>query len=76
MFAFDLLDTTTGGNAIQEGPRKALGVMHCSAAAFPTTGGWGFAGYGKDVVTDMRTQRFQCHEAQRSRGFVFSQMRD
>ena len=78
VFVFDLLSAEAGGNAVQEGARKVLGVMHKSAAAFPSTGGWGFAGFtdgGVDVVTDMRTQCFQCHESQQPRGFVFSQSR-
>ncbi|MBL9076614.1 MAG: cytochrome P460 family protein [Planctomycetes bacterium] len=78
VFAFDLLDVQTGDHAVQEGQRKVLGVMHRSAAAFPATGGWGFAGFdaaGTDVVKDMRTQCFQCHEARRDHGFVFSQLR-
>jgi hypothetical protein len=63
---------------VQEGPRKVLGVMHRSATAFAGTGGWGFAGFGaggRDVVHDMRTQCFQCHESQKARGYVFSQLR-
>lgn len=78
VFVFDLLTADRGGNAVQEGPRKVLGVMHKSAAAFPATGGWGFAGFadgGKNVVTDMRTQCFQCHESQQQHGFVFSRSR-
>lgn len=78
VFAFDLLATDEGGNAIQEGKRKVLGVMHKSAAAFASTGGWGFAGFtddGKDVVTDMRGQCFQCHEGQRQKDYVFSRLR-
>lgn len=78
VFAFDLLATQTGGNAIQEGDRKVLGIMHKSSAAFADTGGWGFAGFGpdgKNVVNDMRQQCFQCHEGQQSRGYVFSQWR-
>ena len=78
VFAFDLLATEEGGGAIQEGARKVLGVMHRAKAAFASTGGWGFAGFdgdGKNVVTDMRTQCFQCHEPQRARNFVFTAAR-
>lgn len=79
VFAFDLLATNEGGNAIQEGQRKVLGVMHKSSAAFPSTGGWGFAGYtspGHNVVTDMAKQCFECHAGQQASGYVFSKMRD
>lgn len=79
VFAFDLLATNEGGNAIQEGQRKVLGVMHKSDAAFPSTGGWGFAGFtspGHDVVTDMQTQCFTCHTGQQSSGYVFSKLRE
>jgi hypothetical protein len=78
VFVFDLLATDDGGNAIQEGGRKVLGVMHKSAAAFPDTGGWGFAGFGDggvNVVKDMRADCFSCHAPQQSRGYVFSTWR-
>lgn len=78
VFAFDLLDVEKGGNAVQEGPRKVLGVMHRSADAFAATGGWGFAGFtpdGKNVVQDMGKQCYQCHTSQQQRGYVFSQWR-
>lgn len=78
VFAFDLLEAKEGGNAVQEGGRKVLGVMHRSSEAFAATGGWGFAGFtpdGKDVVKDMGAQCYQCHASQEPRGYVFSQWR-
>lgn len=78
VFAFDLLTANAAGNAITEGERKVLGVMHRDATAFSNTGGWGFAGFDNarhDIVKDMRTQCFQCHEAQRDKGFVFTTWR-
>lgn len=78
VFAFDLLEAKEGGNAVQEGERKVLGVMHRSAEAFAATGGWGFAGFtgdGKDVVKDMSAQCYQCHASQKDKGYVFSQWR-
>ena len=78
VFAFDLLEAKEGGNAVQEGARKVLGVMHRSSEAFAATGGWGFAGFadgGKDVVKDMGAQCYQCHASQEPRGYVFSQWR-
>ncbi|MBM4059800.1 MAG: cytochrome C [Planctomycetes bacterium] len=78
VFAFDLLEAKDGGNAIEEGPRKVLGVMHRSATAYRDTGGWGFAGFtgdGANVVKDMRAQCYLCHEAQQAHGYVFTQAR-
>lgn len=77
VLVFDLLAADAGGNAIQEGPRKVLGVMHKSEAAFPDTGGWGFAGFtdSGDVVKDMQQQCFQCHLSQQGNGYVFSRPR-
>ena len=77
VLVFDLLAADAGGNAIQEGPRKVLGVMHKSDAAFPDTGGWGFAGFtdSGDVVKDMQQQCFQCHLSQQGNGYVFSRPR-
>lgn len=78
VFAFDLLAADDAGNAIVEGGRKVLGVMHKDATAFPTTGGWGFAGFDatrRDVVTDMQSC-FQCHLGQRGTDYVFSRLRD
>lgn len=77
VFSFDLLATVADGNAITEGARKVLGVMHKDRDAFPDTGGWGFAGFGpdgRDVVTDMQSC-FGCHAAQKDRGYVFSTSR-
>ncbi len=76
VFAFDLLAADRKDHAVVEGDRKVLGVMHKSAAAFPQTGGWGFAGFagGKDVVTDMQ-QCYQCHASQQAQGYVFSRLR-
>lgn len=79
VFAFDLLAVAEGGNAIQEAQRKVLGVMHKSEAAFPSTGGWGFAGFtspGQDIVTNMQEQCFKCHAPQQSSGYVFSKLRE
>jgi hypothetical protein len=51
--------------------------MHKSTAAWPDTGGWGFAGFtdGGDVVKDMAQQCFQCHQSQQAHGYVFSRPR-
>ena len=77
VFAFDLLAAEHTDHAITEGNRKVLGVMHRDAAAFPDTGGWGFAGFddgGRNLGVD-GSQCFQCHLGQRDRGYVFSAWR-
>lgn len=78
VFVFDLLEAHDEDDAIVEGPRKVLAVMQKSSKAFASTGGWGFEGFKGDtrerVVTDMKSC-FQCHEPQKERGYVFSEMR-
>lgn len=81
VIVFDLLDVREGGNAIQEGPRKVLGVMHKDAKRYAATGGWGFEGFKGDSKTERAvganaaTACFQCHTAQKSKDFVFSAWR-
>jgi hypothetical protein len=79
VFAFDLLEAERGGNAVTEGQRKVLGVMHRDARAFAETGGWGFAGFGGDgranVVDDPKSACFACHQPQEGAGYVFSEWR-
>ena len=76
---FDLLEAKSYNNAIVEGPRKVLGVMHKDSKRFSKTGGWGFEGFKGDtqerVVTDPKTACFNCHESQKNRDYVFSQYR-
>ena len=43
---FDLLEAVHDGNAVTEGARKVVGVMHKDAKKFAATGGWGFEGFG------------------------------
>lgn len=82
VIVFDLLEATRSGNALTEGARKVVGVMHKDAARFAATGGWGFEGFaGGD-----RTQRvvgddavdacFACHAPQKDQDYVFSALRD
>ena len=77
VLVFDLLAAYAGGNTVQEGPRTVLGVMHKSDAAFPDTGGYGFAGFtdSGDVVKDMQQQCFLCHLSQQAHGYAFSRPR-
>jgi hypothetical protein len=81
VIVFDLLDVRSEGNAVTEGPRKLVGVMHRDARRYEATGGWGFEGF----AGDSRTQRlvgekaadacFACHRALAPQDFVISDYR-
>lgn len=80
IFIFDLL--TAGGNAqaVVEGPRKVVGVMHRDAKRYAATGGWGFEGFKGDTrdraLTDGGAGCFQCHKDQAAASaFVFTKWR-
>ena len=79
VFVFDLLEAPGEGNAITEGKRKIVGVMHKDSKRFAATGGWGFEGFkgdGRDrAVTDANAQCFTCHAAQKSSDYVFTNWR-
>jgi hypothetical protein len=79
VFAFDLLEAQSADGAVTEGARKVLGVMHKDAAAFSTTGGWGFAGFAgngrENVVTDPASC-YECHTGRADAGYVFTTWRD
>lgn len=79
---FDLLEAKSADNAVTEGARKVVGVMHKDAKKYPATGGWGFEGFGsgdgkKRVVRENAASAcFACHEPQKGRDYVFSRLRD
>jgi hypothetical protein len=79
---FDLLAAVHDGNAVTEGARKVVGVMHKDAEKFPATGGWGFEGFGggdptKRVVGgDAASACYACHKPQKEQDYVFSRLRD
>ena len=79
---FDLLDATHADNAITEGKRKVVGVMHKDAKQFAMTGGWGFEGFGagdpgnRVVDKDAASACFACHVPQADRDYTFSVLRD
>ena len=79
VLAFDLLTANTANNAIAEGSRKVLGVMHRDTTRFKETGGWGFEGFKGDtrdrVVKDPAKECFACHKADQPQDFVFSTWR-
>ncbi|MEP7300645.1 MAG: cytochrome P460 family protein [Caldimonas sp.] len=81
VIAFDLLTATSADNAMQEGPRKVLGVMVKDSRRYKETGGWGFEGFKGDSITERAvganaaTACYQCHTAQKDKDYVFSSMR-
>lgn len=82
VIVFDLLDAPRADNAVTEGERKVLGVMHKDAKKFAKTGGWGFEGFGGGAKTkrvvgnDAATACFACHAPQKDHDYVFSRARD
>ena len=77
---FDLLEAGVKDNAVAEGPRKLVGVMHRDAKAHAATGGWGFEGFAGDtrdkrLVADGGKSCFACHEQRKDKAFVFSESR-
>jgi hypothetical protein len=79
---FDLLEAISADNAITEGQRKVVGVMHKDAKRFAATGGWGFEGFGggdrnnRVVGKDAVSACFACHQPQKNQDYTFSQRRD
>lgn len=79
---FDLLEAQSADNAVTEGARKVVGVMHRDAKKYAATGGWGFDGFGggdakNRVVRDNAASAcFTCHEPQKDQDYVFSRLRD
>jgi len=82
VIAFDLLEAPVADNAITEGERKVLGVMHKDSKKYAVTGGWGFEGFVGDSKTERAvganaaTACFGCHTAQKQKGYVFSAYRE
>ncbi len=81
VIVFDLLDASTGGGAIEEGPRKVVGVMVKDSRKWPQTGGWGFEGFKGDSKTERavggnaKAACFECHTQVKDRDYVFSAWR-
>ena len=79
---FDLLEAISADNAVTEGARKVVGVMHKDAKRYAATGGWGFEGFGSGDPTnrvvgqDAASACFACHEPQQGQDYTFSQLRD
>jgi hypothetical protein len=80
VFIFDLLTASGNAQAVVEGPRKVVGVMHRDAKRYASTGGWGFEGFKGDTrdraLADGGVSCFQCHKDQAAgTGFVFTKWR-
>jgi hypothetical protein len=82
VIVFDLLEAKNEANAVAEGARKVLGVMHKDSMKFASTGGWGFEAFKGDsknervVGKEAATACYQCHAARKEKDFVFSGQRE
>lgn len=81
VIVFDLLETKSGDNAVQEGARKVVGVMQKNSKRYAATGGWGFEGFKGDSKTERAVGNqaagacFGCHMQQQGQDYVFSSWR-
>lgn len=81
VIVFDLLEATSADNAVQEGARKVVGVMHKDGKRWKETGGWGFEGFKGDskseraVGASAATACYACHTQQKEKDFIFSGFR-
>jgi hypothetical protein len=82
VIVFDLLEAARGDNAVTEGARKVVGVMHKDSRKYAATGGWGYEGFGdgdrsnRVVGANAATACHACHTAQKERDYVFSSLRE
>lgn len=82
VIVFDLLDAQRSDNAVVEGQRKVVGIMHKDSSRFADTGGWGFEGFAegdpaRPVVGQTAADAcFACHQPQRAQDYTFSRLRD
>ncbi|MFZ5624581.1 MAG: cytochrome P460 family protein [Gemmatimonadota bacterium] len=82
VIVFDLLEAKSADNAVTEGGRKVIGVMHKDTRKFAATGGWGFEGFGggdkanRLVRGNAASACFACHAQQKDHDYVFSRLRD
>ena len=82
VIVFDLLEAVHEDDAITEGARKVVGVMHKDAKKFAATGGWGFEGFGggdrtnRVVGENAASACFACHAPQKAHDYIFSKLRD
>jgi Cytochrome P460 len=81
VLVFDLLKYQEKDKTVQEGERKLVGVMHKDSAKYTSTGGWGFEGFAGNskterLVNDGGKSCFDCHAPQKSKDYVFSELRE
>lgn len=81
VIVFELLEANAWGNAIQEGARKIVGVMHKDATRYARTGGWGFEGFKGDSRTERAVGAnafdacYGCHALRKDADYTFSDIR-
>ncbi|MBK6973674.1 MAG: cytochrome P460 family protein [Sterolibacteriaceae bacterium] len=81
VIVFDLLEANSADNAVTEGGRKVVGVMHKDQRKYASTGGWGFEAFKGDsrsdraVGKDAATACYGCHAPQKDKDYVFSTLR-
>ena len=79
---FDLLEANRADNALTEGQRKVVSVMHKDSKKFAATGGWGFESFGggdptqRVVGQNAASACFACHQPQKNQDYAFSRLRD
>lgn len=82
VIVFDLLEADPSGNALSEGARKVVGVMHRNAKRYAATGGWGFEGFAagdparRVVGANAKQACFDCHAPRAASGYLFSSWRE
>ncbi|MCQ4348523.1 cytochrome P460 family protein [Pseudomonas stutzeri] len=82
VIVFDLLAAERADNAVTEGGRKVLGVMHKDARKYAATGGWGFEGFAggdpaqRAVGANAASACYGCHAPEKEHDYVFSRLRD
>ena len=78
VIVFDLLEAKSADNAVQEGARKVVGVMHKNPTKWKDTSGWGYEGFKGDSKTERAVGKnaasacHGCHTQQKEKDFVFS----
>jgi hypothetical protein len=77
IFVFDVIEAVPKNGNITEGNRKLIDVMVKDSKSYDSTGGWGFEEFNDSsktarMLTQPKTQCFNCHTSREANGFVFS----
>ncbi|MFO1402415.1 MAG: cytochrome P460 family protein [Steroidobacteraceae bacterium] len=81
VIVLDLLQPVQADQALGEGARKAVIVMHKDHRRYALTGGWGFEVFAADSRAERKVggqaaqQCFGCHLARQAHEYVFSEYR-